>query len=266
MSAMKSDGVLSFSIDSSDVAQGSQSTTESTESLTSELLALFNAHGVTATWAFANPAASPLARRIAAGPRPHDLAILVASGGAGKGAADADDASRTVLKRLHAAAAAGMSISTVATTGAWHSRSTDLLAKQGISVVRGTQPLRDLGKKSTATLRHGAQALRYGLWHIPATVAIRGGRWIANLTQFSRVKRSIERTASHSGHCHVQIDAASLTCGDVSMAIRQLDRVLRQADRLRKADQIALETLAEVAQRLLPRRTSVAARSILRAA
>src|SRR4029077_16301285 len=127
-------------------------------------------------------------RRIAAHPLKHEIAIL-------------DDAvavhaqfSRAYLLtgiggEISAAAASGISISTLAVFDDWQPANVDLLTKFGFAMVRGHRPLAR-SAHSTVKCTRGIQGICYGLSYAPTATVVEGGKWLANRFQLRQVIRS----------------------------------------------------------------------------
>jgi hypothetical protein len=241
------------------------------------LLERIHQHATPVTWAFSDPAGTSLARRRIAGEMPQqEIALLIdQTSRFENGSLDLIELSRSelvrgVARRLQLAAAAGISITSLAVRGAWNPQHFDLLTKHGITMIRSRgaelNPAHSKARHGISRLDGaGARAVCYGLWQVPVSIVVHGGGWMSNTLQSLRLVRIINRTAARGGLCHVQIDAAALAAGDVSQGLHTVDRLLRCLDHWRTAGRIRVETLRATAQRLLPKR-SESAHSILRAA
>lgn len=248
----RSVGVVSISID---VDSASPADHDRTQSLCIELLDRFNKRGVAASWALANPVHGALSREINPGRPDHEVALLAAE----KPHSPESRAQivERVVRPIKRAAAAGIFISSLGAVGRWRPQHVDLLAKHGITVIRGPS-------------RHGSAAriepVCYAMWQVPVAVDIRGGGWMANHAQLRLARRAVGLTMRDGGFCHLRIDAAALAKGDAACSLRTVDRLLRDLIQIRDAGQIVIETLRDTAVRLAPKRILPAARSILRAA
>jgi hypothetical protein len=232
-------------------------------SVLAELLDRCGGYEIAATWAFHNPAEELLAARIAAAAVAHEIAVFDDSASAHS------QFSRSFLinglgRRIRAAAAAGFTISTLAVFENWQPRNVDLLTKFGVTMVRGRRPLRRDGHGALRMSR-GIQGICYGLWHVPSSSAVSGGKWLANRLQLRQVCRAIDRAIDRDEHCHLRIDAAALAEGDISDTLRTIDRWLRQLAQWRDSGRIGVVTLRDTVGKISPRRPA-AAHSILRAA
>ncbi len=252
----------SISVDSESNSHGSHGA-ESVNSVLIELLDRFNRREIPATWAFHDPAEALIATRIAAHSVKHEIAIL-------------DDAvavhsqfSRAYLlngvgRRIRAAAAAGISISTLAVFDDWQPANIDLLTKFGLAMIRGHRPLE---REASCAVKYtrGIQGICYGLSYAPTSCLVDGGKWLANRMQLRQVLRTIDRAIDRGEHCHIRIDAATLAEGDAAESLRAVDRWLRHLAQLRDGGQVSISTLRETVQQARPKR-AIAAHSILRAA
>jgi hypothetical protein len=263
-------GVVSISVDADASSSPSTAARDDVLSVVIELLDRFHTHRIAATWAFHDPAGTSLAaRRITSDMPGQEVALQVAASDS-QGDLSRGEVLRTIVRRLQSAAAAGVSITSLAATGDWNARNIDLLTKQGISIIRAqalaTGPASAGARQGIAKLDgDGAHAVCHGLWHVPVSISLHGGGWIANRIQLVRLAHRLNRAAARGGLCHVRIDAAAMAAGDVPHTLRTMDRFLRHLDRLCHERRINIETLRGTAERLLPKR-SAAAQSILRAA
>jgi nitrous oxide reductase accessory protein NosL len=248
----RSVGIVSISID---VDLASPADYDQTQSVSVELQDRFNKRGVAASWALANPIHGALSRQINLGRPDHEVALLAAE--QPHSPESRAQIVERVVRPLKQAAAAGIFISSLAVVGRWRPQHVDLLAKHGITVIRGSS-------------RHGSagriEPVCYAMWHVPVAVDMRGGGWMANHAQLRLSRRAVGLAMRDGSFCHLRIDAAALAKGDVACSLRTVDRLLRDLVQIRDAGQIAIETLRDTAARLAPKRVLPAARSILRAA
>lgn len=274
--SIDADAEAGFHSEARSGVHGGKATTQSSSRNTAfqrvlvELIDCFNRHRLPATWALANPSTDPMAARIIASGAGHEIAILPDTAFSRSDCSRADFV-RAAIQPLTQAAAAGVAISTVAVAGPWHQTHVDLLTKHGIKIIRSSRLIhasRSSGATSI-TIRHisdGIQTVCYGLWHVPVSVTLHGGGWMANHAQLRLARRSIQAVAQCGGMCHVRIDAAALARGDAAIGLRHIDRLLSDLQQLRAGSYVAVNTLGEIPQRMQPKRTMAAARSILRAA
>ncbi len=211
-------GVVSISIDADGGSSASARAADEASYLVVELLDRFQQHRFSGTWVFSDPAGTPLAARRITCNMPQQEVALLATLPATGAEISRGDVVRTIVRRLQLAAAAGISVTSLALTGCWHSRNIDLLTKHGITIVRTHGPAADLIDSACPGISKldavGAHAICHGLWHVPVAATLRGGGWLANRIQSVRVLRSINRTAARGGMCHVRIDAAAIAAGD----------------------------------------------------
>jgi hypothetical protein len=246
-------GVASVSVD---LDSASPAGYDQIQAVCVQLLERFNKRGIAATWVIENPFGGTVIRQITASRPAHEVAILAMPEQSLAANPRAQVVER-VVRPIKQAAAAGVSISSIGVGGRWRMQHVDLLAKHGISVVRGS---------SRQALRQRIEPICYGMWHVPVAVDIRGGGWMANHAQLRLARRVLGLTMRDGGFCHLRIDVAALVKGDAACSLRSVDRLLRDLAQIRDAGQIVIETLQGTAARLAPKRILPAARSILRAA
>ena len=255
----RSVAVVSISIDiglASDDVAGVQAGHDEIQSVCIELLDRFNKRQIAASWALASLATAGLTRQILQGRPGHEIALLAASQ-TPPGSQPRGEIVHQIVRPIQQASACGIAVSSIAVAGDWRPRHVDLLAKHGITMVRG------------ARRQHAGQRIEplcYGMWHMPLAVDIHGGGWLASHAQLRLARRAIGLAMRESGICHLRIDAAGLAKGDAACSLKTVDRLLRDLAQVRDAGQIVIETLHGTAVRLAPKRTVPAARSILRAA
>jgi len=246
-------GIASVSID---VDSASPAGYDQIQSVCVELLERFNKRGIAASWAIENPFGGTVIRQITAGRPGHEVALLAMSEQP-VGADSRGQIIERIVRPLKKAVAAGISISSIGVAGRWRPQHVDLLAKHGITVIRGS---------SRQAFGQRIEPICYGMWHVPVAVDIRGGGWMANHAQLRLARRALGVAMRDGGLCHLRIDAAALAKGDAACSLRTVDRLLRDVAQIRDAGQIVIETLRGTAARLTPKRALPAARSILRAA
>jgi hypothetical protein len=251
--------MVSVSVDigaASDDVAGVRAGHDEIRSVCIELLDRFNKRQIAASWALASLANAALNRQIVAGRPGHEIALLAASQ-TPSDAQSRGDVVRRIVRPIQQAVATGIAVSSIALVDGPPPRHVDLLAKHGITMIR------------SAWRRHSSDRIEhvcYGMWHVPVAADVRGGGWVANQAQLRLARGTIGAAMRGGGFCHLRIDAVALAQGNVACSLRTVDRLLRDLAQVRDAGQIVIETLRETAQRLAPRRTVPAARSILRAA
>ncbi len=193
-------GVVSISVDADASSSPSTAARDDVLSVVIELLDRFHTHRIAATWAFHDPAGTSLAaRRITSDMPGQEVALQVAASDS-QGDLSRGEVLRTIVRRLQSAAAAGVSITSLAATGDWNARNIDLLTKQGISIIRAqalaTGPASAGARQGIAKLDgDGAHAVCHGLWHVPVSISLHGGGWIANRIQLVRLAHRLNRAA-----------------------------------------------------------------------
>ncbi|HEY2880812.1 MAG TPA: hypothetical protein VGJ15_00210 [Pirellulales bacterium] len=223
-----------------------------------ELLDRLQQLRIAASWALTDFAVAPMMQRNAECAMGHEVALL-SDAALAKADLSRTDIMQCVVRPLQLAADGGINISTLAVGYAWQPRHIDLLTKYGLTMIRTPHVF----SSRTTT---GVRAICYGLWHVPVSASMKGGGWMANLSQWRIARRAVDRAIQDGGWCHLRIDLASLATGDAICGMRTIDRLLRHLVQLRSTGHIALETLRDTAARLTPRRSVAAAHSILHAA
>jgi hypothetical protein len=249
----RSVGIVSVSID---VDSASSADHDRMHSVCVELLDRFNKRGVAASWVLENPTGGPLIRQLGASRPRHEIALLAASEQP-LGTETRGHFLQRIVRPIKQSAAAGIFISSIGLVGRWRPKHVDLLAKHGISVIRGS---------SRQASGQRIEPICYAVWHVPLAVDLRGGGWVSNHAQLRLARRALGLAMRESGFCHLRIDVAAIARGDLACSLRTVDRLLRDLAQIRDAGQIAIETLQGTAARLAPKRLLPAAQSILRAA
>lgn len=243
-------GVVSISIDTSVPPASAGASTDSVNSVVVELFDRFQKQRLPATWFISDPKRHSLTDHIVRTGN-HEVALV---GG------------ETAVSRMLECQRVGIAISSISENPAWNARDIDLLAKHGVSVVRGTGPGRGSANLSVRGGTRAIHSVRYGLWHIPVAATLQGGGWTPYFAQLQRLRRPLEQVARQGGICHLRIDAPSMSRGDVPSGLRAVERLLAVLNQLRANRSIIIESLHDTALSLQPKRTLAAARSILRAA
>lgn len=251
--------VASISIDLP--ADDSSTSTSAACSLTERLIELFQRSAFAATWAIAEPGASPWTERLLNDPLGHELALL------GERSWIGHSAGRTrfcheLVRRVAAAGQAGVRISTLAlhgVDGVEVSQDLDLLVKQRISLVRSDATERN---HRSAPGVH-PQSVRFGVWRAPVAAIVTGSRgWWAGSGVW-QARRAVRRVVGVSGFVHVVIDAHRMLAQQQSSlaGLQRLLHLIRQHE-LRGALEVA--PLHQASARWIRPRTAAPSRSVLR--
>jgi hypothetical protein len=172
---MLAKAVLTVSIDvDADAAQNSVASHRDVAAVTDRLLEMLAHRQIAATWALAEPSASSATERIVTRPAGHEIALLGdatwVGAQCGRGVFG-----RELTRRLAAAQAMGLVITTLAVRGAEVDSQGDLACKQGITAVRHER--NDVARKPRGRMQPGT--LRFGLWSFPVSHALPGNnRWL----------------------------------------------------------------------------------------
>jgi hypothetical protein len=213
-----------------------------------------------ATWFLAGPGASVLRSHIVNAHLRHEIGLLVADGSQGQ--PDRLDFSRNLDRRILAARAAGIEISSVAARGPKQIEHLDLLVKHGIRAVRQC----DRRSDANSSRRSGwpsVSTLRFGITSLPGTLcAPNPARWPFWATAWD-MRRQIASAAERRQYCHLTLDIHTLAG---AQARKRLQRTLRVAARRFQKPGCRIETMSSLAASLLARPLVRSAQSILRAA
>ena len=206
-----------------------------------------------ATWAVADPAVSAATAVIRAADAAHDVAVLGDHTWIGPQAGRTRFA-RELSRRVLAAEAALIDVSTLVVRETVLSDHLDLLVKYGITAVRDTRTMR-------LNVPYGAEPVRYGVWRMGATHCL-GDAADGRLGAGWAIRRGLARAAARSEACHLVIDAARLSCAGTGTP-RKLQQVLRRIVKLRDREQVSVRTMAQTVRSLTPAHVAMPARSIL---
>lgn len=261
-------GVLVISIDvaGDSVALGASNRlaitpdTTTTLEVTKWLLRLLDQYRLPATWFLAGPGTSVLRSHVVAADIRQEVGLLVVDGGPQSRARV--EFARNLQRRLLAARAAGIDISSVATQASRRIDHLDLLIKHGIRAVRpGAR-----GLAHSAVERCGWAAvstLRFGISSLPPTWrAVDAPRWQRWIKAWE-ARRQIVAAARRRQYCHLTLDIHTLANAGAREVLRQ---TLRVASRLVHSSGMRAETVSSVAASLVARPSAPCAQSILRAA
>jgi hypothetical protein len=170
--------------------------------------------------------------------------------------------SRNLDRRILAARAAGIEISSLAAREPKQIEHLDLLVKHGIRAVR--QCDRQFGDSSSR--RSGWPAvsiLRFGITSLPPTLCLsEPARWPVWSTGWD-VRRQVASAAERRQYCHLTLDIHSLS---TAHARRRLRSILRVAAQRFDKPGCRVETISSLAAGFLARPIARGAQSILRAA
>ena len=251
-------GILVVSIDlEGDVQQRTQAAGGSDDTFR-RLVGLFSKYSVVATWAVADPLHSAATSFVQKSDADHELAVMGDPTWAGNTAGRARFG-KELRRRVEGARHCAIPISALVLNDVKIDGQYDLLQKCRITALRGQ--LADRSRPKTNSPK--PQLLRFGLWHLPVSCSLPSTRrWLPGAGSFAAC-RAIRRSAQTNGFAHLTIDATQLADSGGMHAVEQ---VLRFADTARKQQQLAIETMGRLAQRLSAIRQIQPSRSILRPA
>ena len=220
------------------------------------LLHLLDQCRLPATWFLAGPGASVLRSQVVGAVVKHEVGLLVVE--RGRDSLGRLEFRQSLQRRVLAARATGIEITSLAAKTSRQIEHLDLLVKHGIRAVRLGKPTagRPSGWSAVSTLRFGISSL-------PTTLeAASGSRWQHWIKGWEN-RRHITAAARQSQYCHLALDIGALANSGARAALRQ---TLRLASRLAVAQQIQAETVSTVASCLMATPSTPRAQSILRAA
>ena len=213
-----------------------------------------------ATWFLAGPGASVLRSQIVTAKVQHEIGLLVSENCQSQRARL--EFSRHLDRRLLAARAAGVEISSLATREAKRIGHLDLLVKHGIRAVRQGDGRPD-GNIAGRLGWSAVSTLRFGISSLPATLlAFDAPRW-PSWAKGWEDRRQIASAAARRQYCHLTLDIHSLA---KSRARRRLQSTLRVAARHFHNPECRVETFSSLAASMMARPIARGAQSILRAA
>jgi hypothetical protein len=262
MSSRLSRGILSISIDV-DSSAGSHGleARRSFEQGIEHVAGLLARHQLPATWAVADPAVSPIAERIVALGKGHEIAIAGDPTWAGR-EAGRGRFGRELARRVVQGRGADLAISTLIVHTVDLDDQYDLIVKQGLTAVcqKATSWV-DAARKRVAPLTP-----RFGLWSFGVSCALPGTSRIWRGGGGGRAARTcIDRAVRGPGMVHLAINLPQLVARGHG-AQRVLERVLLHVAARQRRGTLEVATLAATAKRLTNQCQSKPSRSILRPA
>lgn len=241
---------------------------ENTESIVpdsalKQLVEMFDAHGVKATWATKQPRTSSLSSYLLESSIGHELAIRCTSDWAGAGVAR-----ETFLRELVSQLAddalclplvARQTLTSLFVGNCSVEKHLDLLVKHGLKAVVGET-------QNRSNKPHFAlpKAVHYGVWDIPVTSNVQG-QLEQRFSGRRRLKNLLNTVVNDGGFGQLVLDA-SLFATATKASHNTLVWLLRHTARLRDRGLLKLETLSETASRLSEVPEQSPQRSILRLA
>ena len=222
------------------------------------LLGVLDQCRLPAGWFLAGPGTSVLRSHIVNAGTRHEIGLLVVENGQSQAARF--EFSRNLDRRILAARAAGIEISSLATRESKPIEHLDLLVKHGIRAVRQCD---HAGSGSRRSGWPAVANLRFGITSLPATLnASESAGWASWMTGWD-LRRQIASAAERRQYCHLRLDIHSL----VNVRARKLLRsTLRAAARRFDKPGCRIETISTLAESLMARPIARSAQSILRAA
>ncbi len=256
--------LLSISVDLDSSAGETQTAIgpdlERTSQLVAQLLANEN---LPATWLTIDPSASLAIRTAVSMDSRNEPGLRIADHWSGFEGGRSRLATE-FLTRIRRAAASGMTLSTVSMSQSIDREHLELLARHGISAIRGDRAS-DAGHNSPRSRQVKPNSLRFGLLQIVPVLLWSGGGWFANLLAARRTCRAIDRQIAAGLPTHLVIDCPALA-GRNNSGLKGLAKVLRHIGERRGAGAIRAGTITETVARLSARPSARTAKSILRAA
>jgi len=260
-------GTLSISVDLETCrAAATAKDHDSLESTIGQLLALCSRHDITATWAFGDPAGSPLAGLVWGQNPGHEIALLADAAWSRREATR-----RTIVGPLANAVAAcrdhGRPLRSLVLRSGRLDQHWDVLTKHGLTAVRvadqprpatrGFAPF-ESWRLGRGRIEHRPHVLRWGLWELPVTLEL-------TPTNPSPAAPVIKHLATHGGIATVAVDAGGER-RQQQATIEACKRVMQLVAAPLAEGRIQVATLGEIVERLVRRGPTVSSRSILRSA
>ena len=261
MSSYLTHGTLTVSVDlEHDHVHVGLAEQRALEEVANQLMELFARHQLPVTWAVADPVLSAARARIDVVGGGHEVALLGDASWVGLEAGRGRFA-RELMRRVARARGDGLSMRTLALRTALPVDHCDLAIKEGIVAAR--QPTAAHSRRAP---RLQPQALRFGLWGFPVSMALpAASRWLPGGGGARAARFEIDKAIAERGLVHLAIDAPQLAERGAS-ALRVVERVIEHAAHRRQHGLLEVATVGAIAGRLAQENHSQPSRSILRPA
>lgn len=201
---------------------------------------LFGRYRISATWALADPASSPLANQILRLPASQRIALLAEPHWAGEQAGRTRFA-RELTRRVEAAAASTIPLGTMALRGFELREHLDLLVRHRLAVIRTSG-----ARKSHARSPLETYCERFGIWQSEATVRFPDARrWLGIFP--CGPKQAVASGMARRTWTHLLLDVPVLARSSRTVW-GQLERCLAFAERQMDAGRLTCVTLERLAQ------------------
>jgi hypothetical protein len=210
------------------------------------LAGVLDAHRIAACWGVATAADADVVQAAVRKGSTHELALDCS-------AKSHADPRRTLAANLRNLRSSGFEIASVICLDRPATGDLESLSRLGVRIVVMA------GESADSTL---ATTLRFGLWRLATSWRLPGDGWLGDAWGAARGKRMLDAAIRRNAPFHVMLDAAAMEAS--TSAVRGLERLLKHVDKRRQQGALSVVTLAGIAQRLTPRRTSATAHSILR--
>src|SRR5262245_54662503 len=223
-----------------------------------ELIELTARLRLAATWAVADPVLSASTDSILGAGCSHEIAVLGERAWLGRGCGRGR-LGRELTRRFAAARSAGIAVGTLVLRVIYQCFDLDPLLDHGVCAVCGP------AIESTSPARkYGSAPTRFGLWHAPSALRIPPrSRWWLPTRWVTR--QEIKRAIRERLICHFQIDARQVVTNPAGQ-LGQIAAVMEYAAGKRDAGLLQVETIGQIARRILAVRTAAPSRSILQPA
>ena len=221
---------------------------------------LFEHLRVPATWAVAEPASSTSAADLTSTDDSHEIALLGEPNWVGQ-KADRATFSRELARRLAAASANGMRVTSLVPHGVLVDDHLDLMVTNGMTAVRGVVDSAGISRRPAKP-----HPLYFGLWELPGSLRLPGNSsLVPGGGRGWHACKMLNQAVDRGELIHLVVDLPQMADRG-RMAERTLARVIRFAARLRDDGRLQIGTLAETASILSDATQSIPQRSILRPA
>lgn len=223
-------------------------------------MGLFEDLRVPATWAVAEPANSTAAGYLTTAGNPHEIALLGEPNWVGQKAGRTPFA-RELVRRLAAASANGLHITSLVPRGVLVDDHLDLVINNGVTAVRGMVDSAGISRRPARP-----HPLYYGLWEVPGSLRLPGmSALVPGGGRGRHARTMLAKAADRAELFHLVVDIPRIAERG-RMAERTVARVIRFAARLRDEGKLQIGTLVEIAAILSDATKGAPQRSILRAA
>jgi hypothetical protein len=212
-----------------------------------------------ATWFFVNPAVSEVCRQVVAAKLGHEVGLALTEIGNSRG--DRAQLLQNLRQMLPLASAQGLELKTVSTSRLELTEHLDLLGKHGVHCIRpGFESCEWSGRRRVGWST--VAVLRFGIVRLPCTEVLTAPRWFEWLYRRG-IARCMGYARNRAGYFHLALNLRMLSDSRYKNRAQRILQLMAQAC---TSQGWKNATMSAVAEAVTSRSSSVAARSILRAA